>query len=82
MKSAPKWRQLILYLGAVVSSDANLSACAIEMLTAWLSRFNSSFVDPSPAEQDKAASQLDRACERLPDRLATELKFILQAITR
>jgi len=82
MKSAPKWRQLILYLGAVVSSDASLSACAIEMLTAWLNRFNSSFVDPSLAERDMAAFQLDRASERLPGRLVTELRFILQTAAR
>src|SRR5260370_2607076 len=38
MKSAPKWRQLILYLGAAVSSDANLSACSIDILAAWVDR--------------------------------------------
>jgi hypothetical protein len=82
MKSAPKWGQLILYLGAAVSSDANLSACSIEMLAAWLNRFNSSFVDPSPAERDMATSQLDRASELLPARFVTELRFILQTATR
>jgi hypothetical protein len=82
MKSAPKWQQLVLYLGAAVSDNANLSACAIEMLTAWLNRFNSSFVDPSPAERDMAAYQLDRASERLPDRLVAELRFILQTAAR
>jgi HEAT repeat protein len=82
IRSAPKWQQLNLYLGAVVSSDESLSACAIEMLMWWLNQFNASFVNPSLSERDLAASQLDRASELLPARLVSELRFTLRMATR
>lgn len=82
MKDAGKWQQLRLYLGAAGSDSPSLSECAIEMLTTWNSKFNSSFVEPSAADRESSLLVLDSVGERLPKPLARELRFTLLAAAR
>ena len=82
LRSAGKWQQLRLFLEAADSIDPKLSECSVGMLTLWIRKFNSTFVQPTVADTEASLKLMEAVRTRLPDSLASELRFILKTGTR
>jgi hypothetical protein len=82
LNRAAKWQQLRIYLHAANSTDPNLAECAVAALASWLRKYNSTFVQPSADDTSASLALIEALGSCLPERLAEELKFILQTIAK
>ena len=77
-RNTSKWQQLQLYLQAAGSTDPKLSECSIELLAHWVSKFNNTFVQPTPADIAAALQLVEASAGRLSESLVRELRLILR----
>ena len=78
MRTVGKWQQLGLYFEALRVGDPDLVTCAIGLTSLWVDRFNSTFVQASPAEARVLIETMESVAPLLPPKLAREVEFILR----
>jgi len=79
LAALPKWESVLALLRAV-SSDTDFAELAIDHLGRWNARYNQSATMPSRDQLRAASAALDRAANRLPAHLATEIRFAFTSV--
>jgi hypothetical protein len=78
LKNAGKWEQLRFYLQAAAGSDPGLAERALGMLSQWLEKFNSSFVQATISDLEACVELTEAARRHLPASVVRQLDFILK----
>jgi HEAT repeat protein len=78
LRTGGKWQQLKLYCQAADLGDPDLSDRAIGLISRWVQKFNSTFVQASRADVLVLLEMMKSIRSLLPPALARELEFILR----
>ena len=81
LAALPKWESVQALL-RVVSGRSDFNELATDYLARWNARYNLSATMPSRDRLHAASAALDAAANRLPPRLAAELRFVFDSVAQ